>query len=135
MAKRTGKELLFHGGELSNEFFAGASFFTGNLGRACDYADDGVVWVVLIDWSEESVGVEDGDLYGELDGDARWDEQTRQIAEAAAAGDTVLACDDGLAIINASRLCPALVTIAQAEAMQDAIDYDGLTAEVAFSIR
>lgn len=133
MAKRTGKEILFHGGELSNEFFAGASFFTDRLHQAAEYADDGMVWAALIDWSAESVEVEDADLYDGLEGDARWDEQTRQIAAAAAVGDTVLACDDGLAIIQASRLRPVLVTIEQAEAMADAVDYEGMTPEKAFT--
>lgn len=135
MAKRTGKEILFHGGELSNEFFGGASFFTERLHQAAEYADNGMVWAALIDWTAESVEVEDADLYDGLKGDARWDEQTRQIAEAAEAGDTVLACDDGLAIINAARLSPMLITIQQAEAMVDAIDYDGATPEEAFALR
>jgi hypothetical protein len=135
MAKRTGKEILFHGGELSSEFFAGASFFTDRLHQAAEYADEGMVWAVLIDWAAESVEVEDADLYDGLDGDARWDEQTRQIMAAAAASDTVLACDDGLAIINAARLNPVLVSVQQAELMVDAIDYDEATPEEAFALR
>jgi hypothetical protein len=121
------KELLFHGGPLKTEFFAGQSFWTWKLSQALEYAGEGgssELWTVEIEKQNESIAdeedylPEDGYASAEND-DENWEIQTAAIESAIADGATIVLCDDGWVIVDVERLSPHRITRDEAEALYE----------------
>ncbi len=118
------KDIIFHGGPITETGFenTGCTFWSTNFHQAKDYADNGEIYVIEIDWSKELILRDEDFLNGRSYADSADNEdnmamQVSAILRAIANGATVVDGDDGSAILNVQRLTPRRVTLNEARAI------------------
>lgn len=109
-------ETLYHGGPMTSEWPMGVTFWTRKAHEAVEYADDGELYTLTIDWDTETIEVEDDFLpergYWACDSnEENFAMQTQAIADALAAGATVVMCNDGIVILGVERLDPRPISV------------------------
>jgi len=116
-----GKALLFHGGELEKETFGGCTFWHHNAHIASEYGEE--LWCIFIDYATETLADESDYIdYSDLSpstADEAWQAQTMAVLKSISDGATVIQCEDGECVVNATRLNPKKVGFETASKMED----------------